>query len=120
MDSFKTFPQISEINEKVINKNDSLGLSINDVRNIALLKFDSISGFGRALGITQGMASRLLSGDYIPLKPESIKKIADCLNIDSILLTQIYAHCKIKKEIAGVQAPESLSENKQEVEHGTE
>lgn len=86
------------IQTKLNFNNPTAALTIEDVKKIALMKYASISGFGRSLGITTSMASRLLSGSYVPLTPESIRKIAHVLAIDEIVLTQIYTKLKgIKK-----------------------
>ena len=103
MDS-NTNIQNNEIKEKLSSQNEDKGhsnaefrLSMIDVRNLACLKFGGVNSFGRKLGVTSGLASRLLSGDYIPLKPETIHRIANCLGIDAVTLTQIYADCEKKK-----------------------
>lgn len=85
---------IEQVKAKVIPHNASDCLTIEDIRKIAILKYTSISGFGRKLGVTQCMASRLLSGSYVPLTAESIKKIADVLAIDAVVLSQVYERCK--------------------------
>ena len=93
-----------EINTNITGESSSkpsfkaeLTLTIDDVRKQALLRYGSVTSFGKKLGITHGLASRLLSGDYVPLKPSSIQKIADALNIDPIILTQIYDIIKFKR-----------------------
>jgi hypothetical protein len=98
MDSNNTFPQINDIKLKLSSENNNtntskndLKLTMSDIRNLAVLKFGGVNAFGRALGVTSGLASRLLSGDYIPLKPETIHRIADCLGVDAVTLTQIYS-----------------------------
>lgn len=88
------FAQNIDINRKSTLKNNNITLSISDIRNIAILRYGSVSGFGRAIGITHGTASQLLSGKYIPVRPEGIKKIADALGVDIVFLTQIYSELK--------------------------
>ena len=72
----------------------TLRLTLRDVSNLAVLKYGGVNAFGRALGINKSTASQVLSGAYIPVKAETIHKIADALNIDAVTLSQIYADHK--------------------------
>lgn len=78
----------------------TMELSIDDVKKIAILKFGSVTKFGRKLGVTKSCASILLSGKYVPLKIESIKKIANVLEIEPLLLQRIYDNLKLKRQEA--------------------
>lgn len=89
--------KLSSLNANKIPSSSELNLNMNDVKNIAILKFGGVNKFGRALGVTSALASRLLSGSYIPLKPESIRKIANLLEIDPIVLTKIYDNIQYSK-----------------------
>lgn len=90
-------PILNDAREKQALFKADLNLTIEDVRKLALLKFGSITNFSRKLGITKGLGSRFLSGDYIPLKASSIQKIADVLEIDAVVLCQIYDELKFEE-----------------------
>ena len=104
-DPTHTFSQENEINGKLntdnlnkIPQRVDLKLSMKDISNLAVLKYGGVNAFGRALGVTQGMASQLLSGNYVPLRAGSIHKIANCLGIDPVTLSQIYSEIKKERE----------------------
>lgn len=96
-----TFSHNNEIKQKLSSENgledyskNDLNLTIKDIKHVALLRFGSVASFGRKLGVTLPMASRLLSGGYIPLKAKSIHRIAEALGIDPVILTQIYGNIR--------------------------
>ena len=67
-------------------------------RNTAIVKFTSIGRFSRKLGVTRSMGSQLLSGTYLPLKPKTIQRIADVLQVNVILLAQTYSELRESKK----------------------
>jgi hypothetical protein len=101
MDTNNTFPQEDQTEPKLNTSNkdltpsqSDLRLNMHDVKNLAILKFGGVNAFGKALGVTKGMASVLLSGQYVPLREKTIKRIADCLGIDALQLSHIYSELK--------------------------
>ncbi len=68
------------------------------VREIALLQHRSISGFGRVIQTDRTMASKILSGAYIPKKISTIEKIAAALHIPPIILGGVFKDLKDYKE----------------------
>lgn len=99
--------QEEQNNEKLMPTNTQntglkmeLNLSIEDLRNLAILKYGSVGAFARKMGITQPLGTRLLNGSYIPLRAKSIQKIADCLEVSPVMITRIYDGLKEKKKQA--------------------
>ncbi len=68
------------------------------LQKIAIAKFGSIGGFASALGICRSHGSDILSGKYIIRKPATLRRVAEVLQIDVIVLTQLYERQAQKKE----------------------
>ena len=71
------------------------------LRQMAIFKFGSISGFAKALGVGDCLGSRLLSGSYVPRTAKTIRKIAEALALNQIVLTQFFTeqlHSKLGEE----------------------
>ena len=69
-----------------------LNLDFVTLSKIAIFKFGGVSGFAKALHVSRSRAKQILTGysKEIPKKPSSIKKIADLLNLDIVLLTRLF------------------------------
>lgn len=90
MENINIIQQEMPINFKLTKKNNPNTPSLEDLRSIVNLRFESISAFGRALGVSRPRASQILLGYHVPAKPELIKKIAEVLNLDIVKLTQLF------------------------------
>ena len=79
------------------NSKNRLDLTLSDLAKIVILKFGSIKAFGQKLGIGRSRACQILQGYEIPKRPDSIKKIAEVLDIDLVVLTQLFGSVEEKK-----------------------
>lgn len=79
------------------NANIKLPVSFSTLSKIAIFKCGSVGAFGRRLGVSRSRASQILNGIDIPIKPDSIQKIADVLSINIVLLTQLFSQQKEDK-----------------------
>ena len=84
-----------EINEED-KPNRVYNLTLNDLAKLVLFKLGSISEFGKRLGLGRSRACQILKGYEIPKSPETIKKIAAILDIDPVILSQVFANASNK------------------------
>ena len=84
----------SELIKRKFNSRDNLNLASNltldDLARLILFKFGSIQKFSRRLGWTRARGTQILKGYGIPENPEIIRRIANLLNIDSLVLAQLF------------------------------
>lgn len=78
------------------NNNPASNLTLNDLAKLVIFKFGSIADFGRKLGVTRSRASQILTGVDLPKTPDYIKRIADILGIDSVVLTMCFSNADNK------------------------
>lgn len=87
---------INPILTRVNNNNPTSSLTMNDFAKLVIFKFGSIKNFGRKLGVTRSRASQLLTGLDLPKTPDTIKKIAEVLDIDAVVLTMCFSNADNK------------------------
>ncbi len=73
------------------NSNINLSVSFRDLGKLAILRFGSITDFGKRLGVSRSRASQILNGLDCPKSPEQIKRIAEILDVDIVILTQLFS-----------------------------
>ncbi len=74
-----------------LNRNLTYGtLSLEHLRIYLNLKFTSLKQAGLTAGLSYSRVKQIITGKYLPSKPELIKQIADGWNIDPIKLTQLF------------------------------
>lgn len=69
-----------------------------DLQRIVKLKFGSISKFGQALGVGRSRAFHILHGQYVPKRPETIKRVSEVLDINIVMLTKLFGSVKNEKD----------------------
>lgn len=87
-------PHKNHINRFLYNKNTTRGVSIdnlclNDLARIIIFKFGSIKTFAQNMGWTRARGYQILKGYNPPKDIKIIKKMAELLNIDPIVLTEV-------------------------------
>lgn len=85
-----TFLFENKSNPKITPKKEVEGHCLVDVRRIALLKFGTYPKMGKAMGFGSKRAWHILHGINLPKSPDIIRRVADALNIDPLILTQIF------------------------------
>ncbi len=93
-----------ELNKQNINiKNEKKGyarkehnnyVTFFDLQRIVNLKFGSISKFGQALGVGRSRAFHILHGQYVPKRPETIKRVSEALDVNIVMLTKLFGSVK--------------------------
>tara|TARA_Y100000310_G_C20424685_1_gene688455 strand:+ start:103 stop:438 length:336 start_codon:yes stop_codon:yes gene_type:complete len=77
--------------------NITLSVTLADLSKLVILKFGSLQAYGNKIGVTRSHVCHVLKGDIILKKPSSIQKWADALQINAIVLTQIFNSVEEKK-----------------------
>jgi len=82
--------------EEVTNKTQSVKqgyktYTMNDLKRLVEMRYESFSEFGKKLNWTTTTTSVFLNGFWIPTKPEVIRKIAEELDLNVIKLTQLFS-----------------------------
>ncbi len=86
----------------------TLNLEMNDLAKIVSFKFGSISNFGKKMGWGRARACQLLKGHELPVRHESIEKIAEVLDINVVILTQLFERVRNRKiEVEADEEPKS-------------
>ena len=77
-------------NASIFDKNPS-SLTLQDLAKLVIFKYGSIQNFSSELGISRGRGYQILKGIDKPRKPSTIKKIANVLEIDPVILAQLFS-----------------------------
>jgi len=86
----------TELTDRKANKTHKrhsqlIPVTFSELNKIAFLRYGSTEAFSKKLGVSRSRASQILNGLDVPVKSESIKKIAKLLNVDVVILTQLFA-----------------------------
>ena len=89
-------PNINIKNEKkrYFGKEHDNSVTFLDLQRIVRLKFGSISKFGQALGVGRSRAFHILHGQYVPKRPETIRRVSEALDINIVILTKLFGSAK--------------------------
>lgn len=74
----------------------SKDLTLGHLRIYLQLKFISLRKAGQAAGLSYSRIKQLVTGKYLPSKPELIFQISKAWDIDSIKLTQMFERYREK------------------------
>ena len=110
----QTLPQLNSNNPskgalnsniKKTQENFSIpNLTLNDLAKQILFRYGSFSAFAKKLGVTRQRTYQIFHGIDMPRTPESIQKIADLLDFNAVLLSQIFSkYSKKNIEARGVE-----------------
>lgn len=103
MDIFNLIDGIAQENDnsnKIDKKYAYEQVSIIDIKKLAILKYGSYGNIGKAFGVGQRRAWHILNGYFPPKSPNLIKRIADVLNIDAVILTKIFDSVAPKEKVS--------------------
>jgi hypothetical protein len=72
------------------SQNLASNLTLKDLAKMILFKFGSIQKFSQKMGWDRSRGVQILKGYKIPENPDIIKKIAELVGIDVIVLVQLF------------------------------
>lgn len=98
IDLSSSFLFLNNYNPKITSPKEKEGYSLTDIRKIALLKYITYPKIGRAMGFGSKRAWHILHGLYLPKNPDIIRRVANALNIDPLVLTQIFEEERRKEK----------------------
>lgn len=73
-------------------------LTLGHLRIYLNLKFTSLRKAGSEAGLSYSRIKQLVTGKFLPSKPEMIKKLSESWDIDSIKLTQLFERMRQENE----------------------
>jgi hypothetical protein len=105
IDNLKNFGKevVSEQEQSIFSDDDNnkyLTTNILNLGNLRIylnLKFTSLRIAGREAGLSYARMRQLVTGKYLPSKPELIKQISEAWAVDSIKLTQLFERMREEK-----------------------
>ena len=71
-------------------------LTLGGLRFYLNFKFASLRLAGQRAGVSYGRMKQLVTGKYLPSKPELIKNLSEAWDIDPIKLTQLFERMREK------------------------
>lgn len=68
----------------------SSNLTLKDFAKLVIFRCGGCKGFAREMSFSRSRASQILHGYELPKNPDTINKISLLLNVDSIVLAQLF------------------------------